>query len=213
MRQKLIIVGAGGAGREVAHAARDVEAAGMANWDLAGFLDDNPDALGGTTCSLPVLGSIGDWDPSADEIYVCSVGSPDLRERLTSTLEERGARFTNLIHPSARVWTMKPLGPGSVIFPFTFISADAVIGRHILINAHCSIGHDAVIGDYSVLSGFCDVTGCVRLGSHVFLGSHVAIAPGQEVGDHATVGIGSVVVAPVKAGKKVFGNPARILVI
>jgi sugar O-acyltransferase (sialic acid O-acetyltransferase NeuD family) len=213
MRQKLIIVGAGGAGREVARIARDVEASDTADWQLVGFLDDDPNALCGTACELSVLGSIGDWNPSSDEVYVCSVGSPDLRHRLTATLEERGARFVNLVHPSALVWTTVPHGLGIVVYPFSFISANVTIGRHVMINAHCSVGHDASIGDYSVLSGFCDVTGRVRLGSHVFLGSHATIAPGQEIGDHASVGIGSVVVAPVRAGKKVFGNPARSLVI
>ena len=35
------------------------------------------------------------------------------------------------------------------------------------------------------------------------------IYPGKKVGDDAFIGIGSVVINNVKAGTKVFGNPAK----
>ena len=81
----------------------------------------------------------------------------------------------------------------------------------MLLNLHGAVGHDAKIGDFSVVSSYCDITGNVSVGERVFMGSHVCIAPGLEIGDEAVLGIGSVVVSKVQAGKKVFGNPARSL--
>ncbi len=49
----------------------------------------------------------------------------------------------------------------------------------------------------------------MKVGSGVFMGDSARVAPHVEVGDDAYVGIGSVVVKDVRAGEKVFGNPAR----
>ena len=42
-----------------------------------------------------------------------------------------------------------------------------------------------------------------------FMGCGVLVAPSKKIGDGVTVGIGSVVISNVKAGTKVFGNPAK----
>ena len=43
----------------------------------------------------------------------------------------------------------------------------------------------------------------------VFIGSGVTIVSGVKIGKGARVGAGSVVIADVKAGETVFGNPAQ----
>lgn len=213
MKKKLIIVGAGGAGREVAQIALDRQYTNTVDWELEGFIDDNIHALDNTNCQIPLLGSINEWQPKKDEVFICSVGSPALREKLTLILEQRGAQFTNVIHPTAIISQSAKYELGLVVYPLTVISTNTQIGKHVLINLHNAIGHDACIGDYSVLSSFCDITGHVKIGSKVFLGSHVTIAPNLKIGNGANVGIGSVVVSSVKEYKNVFGNPARIFKI
>lgn len=211
MKRKLIIAGAGGCGREVAQIAIDMQNMNTVDWELYGFIDDNLQALKNITCNTPLLGSIQEWMPKADEVFVCAIGSPILREKLTTLLEIKGARFTNIIHPTVVIASSAKYEQGLVVYPFTCISVNAIIGKHVIINMHNAIGHDAHISDYSVLSSFCDVTGYVELGTKVFLASHVTIAPGLKIGDNANVGLGSVVVASIKAGKCVFGNPAKSL--
>ena len=41
-----------------------------------------------------------------------------------------------------------------------------------------------------------------------FIGSGVVVISGVTIGKGARIGAGSVVIAPVKAGETVFGNPA-----
>ena len=53
------------------------------------------------------------------------------------------------------------------------------------------------------------MNGHVNVGSMVYMGCGVLVAPSKIIGDGATVGIGSVVISNVKAGTKVFGNPAK----
>lgn len=211
MPRKLIVVGAGGCGREVAQIAVDARAAGNPDWALAGFIDDDPAALSGHNALVPLVGSISDWQPSADEVFVCAIGSPGARDAIATSLEARGAQFVNVIHPTVLVAPSASLGHGLVVYPYSCISTDTVLQPHVQINMHCAIGHDAKLGRSTVLSSFCDITGHVQLGDRVLAGSHVTIAPKLRVGDDAVLGMGSVVVATVRAGKRVFGNPAKSL--
>jgi acetyltransferase-like isoleucine patch superfamily enzyme len=55
---------------------------------------------------------------------------------------------------------------------------------------------------------FCDITGNVKLERGVFLGSHVTIHQGKTIGEHAVVGMGSVVLADIAPNSVVAGNPA-----
>lgn len=208
---RLVIVGAGGNGREVARIASDALADGHRGWVMGGMIDDNPAALDNSRCKWPLLGRVSDWEPADDEVFVVAVGSPQVRANLVDTLSERGARFGSVIHPSALIDPSASIGSGVVIYPFANVSTDVVIGDHVQLNAYDNVGHDARIGMCSVLSCFCDVTGFVSIGQRVLLGSHVSIAPGLSVGDDAVLGLGSVVVAPVRAGRHVFGNPAKTM--
>jgi len=211
MKKKLIIIGAGGCGREVAQIATDIQRTNTTDWELYGFIDDNPNALDNVDCNVSLLGNIQEWVPKEDELFICAIGNPTLREKLTVILEEKGANFTSLIHPTVIIASSARYEPGLVVYPFTSISVNTNIGKHVLINMHNAVGHDACIGSYSVLSSFCDITGHVHIGKKVFLGSHVSVAPGLKIGDNANVGLGSVVVSSIKEGKHVFGNPARML--
>lgn len=208
MSKRLLIIGAGGAGREVADFVRDMSEVRAGGWAVAGFLDQNNDEVS-RNLPFPVLGDSRTWKISEGEIFVCAIGNPEARERTTADLESRGAEFVNVIHPTSRVSQTAIVGKGVVIYPGGIVSTDTRLGNHVMINMNSVIGHDAEVGDYSVLSSFCDVTGNVTLGKRVFLGSHASLAPGVRVGDDAMVGMGSVVVNNIRQGKRVFGNPAR----
>jgi len=213
MKKKLLIVGAGGCGREVAHMAKDRQKTNTVDWELYGFLDDNLNALDGIDFDVPIVGSVHEWEPKEDEVFVCALGSPTVKENIAALLEEKGAKFANVIHPTAIIADNAEYGHGLIACQYSSISVNTRVGKHVMINLHTNIGHDACVGDFSVISAFCDITGRVKLGRKVFLGSHVAIAPGLKVGDDASVGIGSVVVASVRAGKSVFGNPAKTFML
>ena len=68
------------------------------------------------------------------------------------------------------------------------------------------IGGRAVIGDYSTTLGFANISHG-PLGKRVYVGAGAVVLCTVE--DDATVSVGSIVVSKVKAGTKVFGNPAK----
>lgn len=205
--KKLLIIGAGGFGREVAVWARDVRQAG-ADWEMGGFLDANPRALDAFQPELPILGDPETWNPSPDELFVCGIGTPAIKLPLCRRLLEKGGRFLTLVHPTARIGPRCRIGTGCVLCPGAILTCDVTLGDFVMLNLHATAGHDAVMGDGCTLSAHADATGWVRLGEGVFMGSHAAAIPKTRVADWAVIGAGSVAMKQVPARTTVFGMPA-----
>ena len=70
------------------------------------------------------------------------------------------------------------------------------------------VGQNAIIGDFSTVTGYANITNA-QLGKRVFVGTHAVIMNKKRVGDDAYICAGSIVFNNVKAGIKVFGNPAK----
>lgn len=203
----IIIVGASGFGREVLRLIENINEASP-TWNVLGFLDDNPNALDGVECEYTIIGSIKDWVLKKDVFLACALAFPEVKKKVVEMLKERGVEFATLIHPNAVVNPRSTIGDGTIITNNCSISDNAHIGAFCTILGS-GVAHDASVGDYSTLSGKCQLNGHVAVGSMVYMGCGVLVAPSVKIGDGATVGIGSVVISKVKAGTKVFGNPAK----
>lgn len=206
--KNLLIVGAGGLGREMLGWVHKLNAAGK-EWQIGGFLDGKPDALAGFACPYGVVGDPATYVPQTNDIFLCAIGHPATKLALCRALQERGARFPVFAHPNSLLPDGNEIGEGCTFAPFTSISVNVRFGDFVAINAFSDVGHDSSLGDGCTLSSHCDVTGGVTLGEGVFLGSHAAILPRVTVGDYAIIGAGSVVLRKVKAGITVMGVPAR----
>ncbi len=204
----LILIGAGGFGREVLAWARQTAAHGRA-WRVKGFLDDNPEALAAKRVSVPWLGRVEDHAPAEREVFLCPMGTPALRRRCSEIIQDRGGQFTTLIHPTAVLGDEVELGDGVILCPYSVVSGHNRLGRGVVVNLHSTVDHDATVGDWTQINCHCDLTGGVTVGSEVWFGSRVSIAPGLRVGDKAYLGIGSVILRDVEPGAKVFGVPAK----
>lgn len=205
---RLIIVGAGGFGRELYFWARDCHQAGSVP-PLAGFIDDVIDALPGYDMSR--LGTIQDYQPQAGDQFVVALGEPAKKRKVVEMLQGRGARFATLIHPTTTVVATASIGEGVIMCPFAMAMPDSKAERFVTILNYGGIGHDAVAGEFTTLSSLVDVTGNVKIGKDVSIGSGARLLPGIKVGDGATIGAGAVVVRSVKPGTTVFAAPAKTL--
>lgn len=205
--EEVLIAGAGGFGREILAWCRADPDFGR-TWRVVGFLDD---ATPKVATPLPVVGSIADYVPQANQSILVALGSPSSKRAVVAALTARGARFRTFIHPTVILGADVEIGTGSILCPHVVLTVNVWVGAFVTINVASSIGHDARIGDYTTLSGHCDVTGFATLGSGVLLGSHAAVTPGRNVGDNAVIGAGAVVFTHVPAGVTVIGNPAKSL--
>ena len=205
---KLIVVGAGGFGREALQWALQSDENDK-KWRIVGFIDDRLDALNGFECPHSILGRILDWEPKSDERFVITINQPRTKKIIAEKLVEKGAIFENIIHKTVTIATTARLGCGIILCPNVVVSDNAIINDHVEINISSSVGHDACVGAYSTISSYCDITGKVSLGEGVFLGSSVSIIPDRKIGGNAYICAGSCVMNHVLPNTKVMGVPAK----
>lgn len=203
----LVIIGAGGFGREVLQILKDINRKEPV-WNVRGFLDADKNALENYACDISVIGTIDEWSPRANEVYVCGISSPKERERVVRMYKERGAAFVSLIHPTSMIADFVTIGEGAVIYANTWISTNARIGNFVSVLPYVTVGHDVTIGDFSMICSHCDITGKVAVGRRTYMGSRVSIIPDRKIGDGAYICAGSTVLADVKPNTKVMGYPA-----
>jgi sugar O-acyltransferase (sialic acid O-acetyltransferase NeuD family) len=182
--KELYIVGAGGFGRELLQWVKDINAV-QEKWIIKGFLDDN-----------------------LNEELALGIAEPHIKEKLVKMLMDKGAKFATVIHPSARICEFCEYGEGLVMYPNSAIGPNCKVGNYVTLLSS-GLGHDAEVDDFVTICSYCGVSGHVKIGKRSFIASHVVLPPSKKVGEDAYVGAGSVVVRNVRAGKKVFGNPAR----
>ena len=205
--RRVIIVGAGGFGREVLQWARDAwpDHAGR----IAGFLSADPAALDGHPARLPILGDPDTFSVQSGDGFLLAIGIPLVRRRVAERLTERGASFLTLVHPTAVVATTATIGAGSVICPQAVVSDAVRLGRCVLVNYHASLGHDAAAGDYTVFSPYATLGGGAVVEDDVFLGLHATVGPRVRIGSATKVSANSAALVSVPPRTLVYGVPGR----
>lgn len=207
MVSDIVIVGAGGCGREVANWIEDINSI-QKTWRIAGFIDDDLSALDGIPCKYKIVGTIKDYVPDEKTKCVMGIANPKVKRIISKALLEKGAQFVSIIHPTTRIYSEFEPGMGLVTYPNSKIATGCKIGDFVTLQSTI-LGHDSQLEDYVTVSSSCGITGGVKLHEGSFVGDHACISLGIEVGSNSYVGIGSVVIRNVPDDTKVFGNPAR----
>ncbi len=208
--QPLVVVGAGGHGRELWSVAHDVNDVAP-TWDMLGFVDDGPvddhrvERVGGR-----VLGPV-EWLIDRDVRYALGVGASATRRAIVDRLAKGSARPATIVAPGASVGLDVELGDGVVVYDRSTLTTDVRIGRHTHVNVGCAVQHDSVVGEFVQMSPGVLINGDCVIGDDVFLGSGAVVTRGCRVGAAARIGAGAVVLDDVPPGALAVGVPARIV--
>ena len=213
--QPLLIIGAGGMGRETAEAVRAINRESPA-WDLLGFLDDGLAARGEPVIvdDLPVLGPIADVSLFPDARVVVTIGSPQnflSRRRIVRALELSSDRYATIIHPAAVIPCSAMVGPGTVILATAVATSPVVIGAHVMVMPAVVLTHDDRVEDFATLASGVRLAGGVRIGEGAYIGAGALIREQRSIGRWALVGMGAAVTRDIPAGQVWAGIPARYL--
>lgn len=206
----LILLGGGG------HALVVAEAAELAGFTLAGFLDDNPNSplapRGDRRPAAPWLGNLEDPAPlrphlDAGAAWIVAVGDIRLRARLLLAMTRRGEAAA-VVHPSAVVSPTARIGPGVYIGPRAVVHSRAIIAPHAIINSGAVVEHDCRIGENAHIAPGAILGGSVTVGPNALVGLGARVLPNLTIGQGGVVGAGAVVVRSVSPGSTVVGVPA-----
>lgn len=207
--KRLIIVGAGGMGRTMYDLAKESIGYGV-EFDIAGFVDDNENALKDFNNYPPILGTIKGYVPKKEDVFVCSIGSR-FRKTCIEMLIARGAEFRSLIHTTARIGSNVKMGKGTLVGTYTTIAADAELGDYNFVQSLTIIGHDCKIGSFNRIDSQVMMVGGTTIGDNNMIHTGAMINHNVHIGDECTIGACSFVTIDVESGSTVFSAPARRL--
>jgi sugar O-acyltransferase (sialic acid O-acetyltransferase NeuD family) len=207
----LVIVGHGGFGREVATMLRHA-AAHAPELTPVGFYDDVPPAQT-QPLGLPWCGTLDQLAALAvPHAVAVAIGAPVARHTIVERLKNNPSlTFPTLRHPSVANadFQENTFLEGCLLTEQCIVTTNVRLGRFVLLNLGCTIGHDAVIGDFCSLMPRVNLGGGAVLEAGVFIGTGATILPSVRIGRGAIVGAGAVVTRDVVAGQTVVGVPAR----
>ena len=206
----LVVFGAGGLGREVLVLLQQLNEA-QPTWQLRGFYDDHAPAtptLGG----LPYLGTSADLNATTEPLAVAvAVGSSASRAAVVARLTSAQLSFPSIVHPAVSLAPVQriALGAGCIIQQGCILTCDISLGRFVLLNLGCTVGHDAALADFCSLMPHANVSGATRLDRGVYLGTNATVIQGVHIGENTILGAGAVAVRDLPANVTAMGIPAR----
>jgi sugar O-acyltransferase (sialic acid O-acetyltransferase NeuD family) len=219
--EPLLVIGAGGFGRETLEVVRAVNAAHRADsghdrWDVVGVLDDDEARWGTAVGTTRIVGPV---DAVADHPGACAVvctGSPrnfTSKAAIVRRLSGRGGgpAYATLVHPAAVLPPSCLLGEGTVVLAGVVATADVVVGDHVGLMPHVVLTHDDVLADFVTAGAGARLAGGVTVAAGAYLGAGCTVREGVRIGAGALVAMGAVVLQDVPPRQVWAGVPAAFL--
>ena len=145
---QVVIIGAGGHGREVAEILGHQAQAG-ADVQVVGFIDENQSLRGHTSmaCRYWGLGMVRrdrSYGSGRDLRHRAATGGPAPDQKARA----RGLSFVNAISPLAHISPAAKMGWGIAVFPQVVISTGVLLHSYCILNVGVTVIHGARIGKY-----------------------------------------------------------------
>jgi sugar O-acyltransferase (sialic acid O-acetyltransferase NeuD family) len=205
----LILLGGGG------HALVTAEAALAEGHVVAGFLDDDPQAvLGHGHPGIPCVGALEDLAPlqsPRSTPWIIALGDLAHRRALIQRLGRKppARPALSVCHPSAYVSPTARIGPGTLVAPRAVVHALARIGQHAIINTGAIVEHECQVGENCHIAPGSILGGRVTVGDDTLIGLGARVLPNLAIGRGCVIGAGAMVIRDIPDGAKVMGVPAR----
>jgi sugar O-acyltransferase (sialic acid O-acetyltransferase NeuD family) len=209
MTKRIAIFGAGGLGREVAMLIEQINAF-KNTWEIIGFYDDGV-SVNTESYGYKVLGGVEELNKEKNELYVVfAIGDPKIKKKVVTNISNTTILYPILVHPNALIGSKDvKIGEGSIVAAGNILTVNINVGKHVILNLACTVGHDTNIGDYSSFMPAVNISGEVEIGEGVYVGTGAKIINQLEIGVNTIVGAGAVVSKTLPANCTAVGIPAK----
>lgn len=211
MREKVIIIGAGGHGRVVLEIFQLADV-----YDIVGIVDADVARHGERLTmagrSYEILGSSNQLPKLKKQGVtgvMVAIGDNHVRMGYAQEVKKYGLNLVNAIHPRSMISPTATLGENLCIAAGTIIGTQTRIGDSCIINTGAIIDHESRIAPGVHIAPGAVLAGRVTVQTEAFIGVGSRILPCLTVGEKAIVGGGAVVIHDVAPGTTVVGIPAR----
>ncbi len=186
MKEKLLLVGAGGLGRVVLEYAQS-------EYECA-FVDDGKE-IGTEVNSCKVIGKIADIEKLFNEYHklIVTIGNNKLRESIYRNAEQIGYEFPNIILPSVYISAYSTIGNGCIFLNNVVIENNAKVGNGVILSSGVEIHHDGAVGNNvliytnSVVRSLTQVGDRTHIGSTLTIGTRVTLPEDSVIEDGRTI--------------------------
>jgi|HubBroStandDraft_6_1064221.scaffolds.fasta_scaffold08705_3 sugar O-acyltransferase (sialic acid O-acetyltransferase NeuD family) len=210
---RIIVVGAGGAAREIVSALDSINKIEQ-RFEFLGYVVSDLSRLQPRDSREQVLGDFS-WlqaNRNSFDALAIGVGFPASRLRLAAELRHflPEVEWPSIIHPTAIIdLDSARIAEGCFIGAGVTATVNITLEAFVLCNFGCTLGHEARIGAGSVVNPGANISGGVVISTGVLVGTGSQILQYLHIGAGATVGAGAVVTRDVAEGVTVLGVPAR----
>ena len=200
----LVIIGAGGFGREMLHHIGRINKEVAPTWNFVGFIDDGATS---TKEGDTVLGGLDTYLQMDKKVqYYIAIANMAIRERIANRCREAGFTAATIIMPIARISAGCELGEGCYLA--------AVLKRNVKVGPFCMIQGGSVVGRDTEVGAFTSVmTGSyfgenVKIGKYNYFGLRCNVADGVTTADNCTFGACATVMEDTTVPGTYAGVPA-----
>jgi len=206
----IILYGASGFGKEVLWLI-DENNKVKQEWNILGFVDNNPELQGKKVSNYPVLGDENWLLEYSEPVFVtCCIGNTRIRKKVVDNLRENpNVSFPNLIANNVVYSDSVEFGEGIIICSSNILTVDIEVGDFVHINLASTVGHDAIIEEFVTIYPGVNVSGNVKVASGAELGTGSKVIQGVHIGENTIVGSGAVVVKHLPKNCTAVGAPAK----
>lgn len=207
--KKIAVFGAGGFGREVKMLIDQINEK-TTTYEFVGFFDDG-EPKGKMINGYPVLGGKDELNNYPEELCMAyAVGNPSTKKKIVDSITNDKISNPVLIHPNVYVGKDDvSIGEGCIICASCVITVNIRIGRFVILNLGCTVGHDTIIEDYASFMPSVNISGEVLIKEGVYAGTGAKIINQLEIGLYTVVGAGAVVSKTLPDYCTAVGIPAK----
>lgn len=180
MKDKLLLIGAGGLGRVTLEHA-------ILTYDCA-FVDDAY-PVGSEICGVKVVGSLIDLPALRDDYrnLVVTIGDNCLREQIYLQASFLQFAFPNIVARSAYISPFSRLGWGCILQNHVVVQNGSIIGNGVVMTAGAEAHHDCFIDDFSLIYTNSVIRTGAKIGKGAKIGSTTTIGNFVQIAEDAIV--------------------------